>query len=140
LAGVADLPIESLEEPLAEPDFTILKQLQDQTPFSLALDESLWRMGPEAVFSSCPTKRVVLKPMAAGGPASTYRLGRLAQEAGLETVVTTTIDGRIGTWAAIHAAAALDEQKKWTHGLSTGAWIKENNDLLPSDSAEISAF
>jgi len=140
IASVSDLPIESLEDPLQAPDTRQLRHLQDHAPFSIALDESLWRLGVDTVLANPPTRRVVLKPMAVGGPLSAYRLGRKAQNADLETIVTTTIDGRFGTLAALHAASALDQKKKWTHGLSTGSWLKDDTTQIPSDSAEIEAF
>jgi len=140
IASTSGLPIESLEDPLKDLDVKQLHHLQDHAPFPIALDESFWRLGAGIVFSNPPTRRIVLKPMAAGGPLSTFQLGRKAQKAGLETIVTTTIDGRFGTLAALHAAAALDQEKKWAHGLSTGSWLKENTTQIPTDSAEIEAF
>ena len=140
IAGVDRLPIESLEEPLRQPDLALLKRFQNSVLFSLALDEHLWTIKHDDIVANRPVNRIVLKPMAAGGPYSCYKIGKKAQEAGLETVVTTTVDGLFGTQAALWAASALDEEKKWAHGLSTGTWFKENFPQIPCDSAEIQAF
>ena len=140
LAGIDRLPIESLEEPLSHPDLALLKRFQGSVSFSLALDEHLWSIEHEDILANRPVDRIILKPMAAGGPYSCYKIGKKAQEAGLETVVTTTVDGLFGTQAALWAASALDEEKKWAHGLSTGSWFKENFPQIPCDSAEIRVF
>ena len=46
VADLQGLPVESLEEPLAEPRIAHLARLQAEAPFSIALDESLWE-GPK---------------------------------------------------------------------------------------------
>jgi len=118
LDGVKDLPIESVEEPLVRPNVKDWMGLQDAVPFALAQDESFHHVDLGAA-----VRRVVIKPMAAGGPLSAYGLGRSLQERGVDTIVTTTIDGPIATRAALITAQALDPQQQWAHGLDTGGWF-----------------
>lgn len=122
--GLAGLPIESLEEPLARPDMAHLRQLQSQVPFPLALDESLPKFATEMLLAESPVRRLVLKPMALGGVRSAYALARGAERAGLECVATTTVDSAVGVLAAAHLAAALGN--RLAHGLATSTWLLSN--------------
>ena len=62
--------------------------------------------------------------MVLGGPSSTLEIARRARDAGVEVIVTTTVDTAVGTFAALHAAAALGGGS--THGLATSGWLAEN--------------
>lgn len=125
LDGVAGMAIESLEEPLAHPNEQVWADLQNKVPFVLAQDESL----QNGLLSA--TRRVVLKPMALGGPLSSYRLGQALQEQGIETIVTTSIDGPIATRAALMTAAALDPVGRWAHGLGTAVLFEDQSGFDP---------
>lgn len=130
LEAMEELPIEAIEEPLATNEICRLAELQRHTPIPIALDESLpsWDIG--ALFASAPVKRLVLKPMVLGGPRRALALARQAHAAGMETVVTTTVDSGVGVWAAVHLAAALGEQgARLAHGLDTSRWLAA--DLVP---------
>lgn len=118
LENAQDLPIESMEEPLARPNARDWENLQERVPFALAQDESFHQVDLGGT-----VRRVVIKPMAVGGPLSAYRLGRSLQDREVETIVTTTIDGPVGTRAALTTAQALDPQQRWAHGLDTGGWF-----------------
>ncbi|QIK39139.1 o-succinylbenzoate synthase [Caldichromatium japonicum] len=115
------LPIESLEEPLADPDPLRLAELQSQAPFALALDESLI-----ARFAGCDpralgVRRLVLKPAAIGGLRRTLALARHTQGSSLEVVITSLIDSAAGLWPTAQLAGAL--ANPLAHGLGTGAWL-----------------
>lgn len=131
IAGLAGLPIESLEEPLRIPDLAAYARLQSQANFSLALDESLHVLSLEAVAKQQAADRVVIKPGVAGGPAAGYTLGRRAQALGLEVVVTSMVESAIGVWAACHLAAALDPAAEMAHGLATSRWLAEDCAAAP---------
>jgi len=118
LKAIVDLPIESLEEPLITPNSGDWLKLQALVDFPLALDENLGKMSYDIV------RRVVLKPMAQGGPLATVNLGKQAQSRDIETIITTTIDGPVGVRAAYNCAAALDPQNQWCHGIATSHWLK----------------
>jgi len=118
IEGLSDLPIESLEEPLAQPEIALLQQLQALAGFPLALDESLVQFDIESLLA---VRRLVLKPMVLGGVRPAYALALRAAQAGVECVATTTVDSAVGVLAAAHLAAALDNQL--AHGVATSSWL-----------------
>jgi len=121
LSALAGLPVESVEDPLANPDMAEWLRLQAKVPFPLAADESLRIMGADAVFTQPPVRRVVLKPMVLGGLVSALALAHQAREVGVECVVTTTVDSAVGVTAALHLAAAVANDL--AHGLATSTWL-----------------
>lgn len=124
IAAVADLPVESLEEPLAEPSREGLARLQRAAPFALALDESL------AAFSlPLPVPRAVIKVPRLGGLKLAFDYGEALRAKGHEVVVTTLMDAACGRLAALHLACALGGDL--AHGLATGAWLAKDIGLAP---------
>jgi o-succinylbenzoate synthase len=121
LGALAGLPVESVEDPLANPDMAGWFRLQAKVPFPLAADESLRILGADAVFNQSPVRRVVLKPMALGGLVPALALARRAREAEAECVVTTTVESAVGVTAALHLAAAVANDL--AHGLATSSWL-----------------
>jgi o-succinylbenzoate synthase len=132
IAAAARLPVEALEEPLRDPTPEAFARLQQEAPFPLALDESLphWLSAhPEAALAA---RRWVLKPMRWGGARRCLTLAAGAAKAGIEVVVTTTVDSAAGCWLAVHLAAAVDNGL--AHGLGTSEWLAE--DLGPAPAPE----
>lgn len=129
LGALSALPVESLEDPLANPDISGLSRLQAAVPFSLAADESLLKVGGDDLIDYLSVRRIILKPMMLGGVLPALSLARRAQEAGLECVVTTTVDSAAGTLAALHLAAAVANDL--AHGLSTSAWLASDLGTTP---------
>lgn len=128
LAGLAGLPVESVEEPLIEPDPAALARLQQAAPVPLALDESLARLPMDTLLTQRPVRRLILKPMVLGGLRPAWALAQRAYAAGLECVVTTTVDSAVGVRAAAHLAASLPGNNL-AHGLATSSWLRR--DLHP---------
>lgn len=126
LHGIEQMPIESLEEPLTQPDINRLKQLQSETNIPLALDESIVKLDSEGVSQLHPLQRIILKPMALGGVIPAWHLGQQAHSLGIDTVVTSTIDSAAGVWAATQLAAALDPIGRLCHGLATSDWLQQD--------------
>ncbi len=126
LQGVSTLPIESLEEPLAQPEIEALTQLQEQTNITLALDETVTKLDADSLLQLDTIRRIILKPMVLGGLLPSLRLGRRAQELGVEVVVTTTVDSAAGVWMATQLAAALNAAGQLCHGLGTSAWLQQD--------------
>jgi L-alanine-DL-glutamate epimerase-like enolase superfamily enzyme len=129
LNALRDLPVEALEEPLACPRPETLQRLQTLVPWPLALDESLRAWPLEDLLKNPPVNRLILKPMILGGVLPSLQLARRARRAGLECVITTTVDSAAGVWAALHLAAALDNNL--AHGLDTAAWLAEDTGCGP---------
>jgi o-succinylbenzoate synthase len=126
LQGIGELPVESLEEPLAEPDLQTLAQLQGETDVALALDETVAELDKHSWSQLHPLRRIILKPVVLGGVLPSLQLGRCAQELGIEVVVTTTVDSAAGVWAATQLAAAVDPTGQLCHGLGTSAWLQRD--------------
>jgi len=101
------LNIESLEEPLCKPDLAKLRLLQQQAQFPLALDESLQQNFATTPMAELPVKRQVLKCTAVGGPLPVLQRAQLARQAGIETVLTSTLETPVGLRAALQVSAAL---------------------------------
>ena len=132
LQRLEGLPVESLEEPLRDPDPATLRRLQETTPIALAADESLKELGTESFLEAAPVRRVVLKPMAHGGPARTLELAQRALEAGMVPLITSTLESAVGLHAACQLAAALDSLHPGTaHGLATASWLADDPSTPP---------
>jgi L-alanine-DL-glutamate epimerase-like enolase superfamily enzyme len=104
-------------------------------PVGVALDESL-AAGPDAVAAALEAgaaDTLVLKPMALGGPDRAVAAARRARRAGVEPVVTTTIDGALARATAVHVAAAIPDITAC--GLATADRLA--TDLLDPDPAPV---
>ncbi len=124
--GSEKLPIESVEEPLRNPDVEAWRSLAKCTRIPLAADESLLTTDIEALLESGCISRVVLKPTMLGGLRRCMDLHEKAADAGVQSVVTTTLESAVGVWACVHLAAAVDPMQRIAHGLATSSWFSEN--------------
>lgn len=116
IEGCRQLPVESLEEPLSEPDLPELAWLQARAAFPLAIDESSQLLNQD-FFAQRPVRRLVLKPARHGGLLATRGIARQAQAAGIECIVTSSLESTCGLLACMHLAAAIAPAA--THGLAT---------------------
>ncbi|MBK1694318.1 o-succinylbenzoate synthase [Chromatium weissei] len=119
--GLARLPIESLEEPLRQPNAAHFAALQMAVDFPLARDESLHDVNWHDDLTALGVRRLVLKPAAIGGIRRTLALAQRAQAAGCEVVITSVIDSAVGLWATAQLAAA--SASAIPHGLATAEWL-----------------
>nr|WP_207188525.1 o-succinylbenzoate synthase [Thiocystis minor] len=130
--GLNPLPIESLEEPLREPDADRLAALQTGAAFPLARDESLHgplhRRLADLDPATLGVRRIVLKPAVVGGLARTLTLSARARAAGVEVVVTSLVESAAGLWPTAQLAAAIGSPIP--HGLATADWL--DADLGPA--------
>jgi o-succinylbenzoate synthase len=130
LDACAGLPIEMIEEPLANPQIDTLQYLQATCAFPLALDESLTDFDFDVLCAAPPVRRLVLKPPRLGGLLPALSLARRAAAAGMQCVVTSSIDSACGVLAAAHLAAALDNGL--AHGLATSSWLTADTGTPPT--------
>ena len=130
LSGLAGLPIDAVEEPLAAPSIAALAALQAALPFALAVDESLPLLGVDALASARAVRRFVVKPARLGGHAATKAIVDRAAQSGIEVVLTSVIDSAVGVGAAAHLAAAL--APALAHGLATSAWLAADVAAAPA--------
>jgi L-alanine-DL-glutamate epimerase-like enolase superfamily enzyme len=126
------LDLSYLEQPLDAADLAGHAALRGRG-VEVALDETLAERSPEAALAADAADVLVLKPMALGGPARAVRVARDAREAGVDPVVTTTVDAAVARTAAVHAAAAVPDVRAC--GLATGDALE--TDLVP-DPAPVS--
>ena len=124
LDAIAELPIESLEEPLHNPNLAEFALLQSQTPITLALDESIRQMNQRELLATPDIRRLVLKPGVQGGLRYSYSLAEKATAVGKECVITSLVDSAVGVHAACQLAAAVDALSPGlAHGLATSSWL-----------------
>ena len=109
--------LELVEQPVA--DLAGMAQVRAASHTPIAADESVG--GPEQaarVIAAGAADVLVIKPMMAGGLRRARAIIVQAQLAGLQALVTTTIDAGVGVAAALHLAATLPTPLAC--GLATG--------------------
>ncbi|KXB32775.1 hypothetical protein AT959_00620 [Dechloromonas denitrificans] len=128
LQACTTLPIEGIEEPLRHPVPDELAQLQAGLPFPLALDESCHLLTP-AFFRHPPLHRLVLKPARHGGLLKSMEIALRARAAGLECIVTSSLESSCGLLACAQLAAAIAPNS--VHGLGTAEWLAADTGQAP---------
>ena len=126
LDALAGSTVEYVEQPLPADDLAGHADLREAGTVPVALDESLTAASVEGILGADAADALVLKPMALGGVAEAYAAAEGARVAGVDPVVTTTIDGAVARTAAVHLAAAIPDVRAC--GLATA-------DLLAADLA-----
>ena len=120
---LSGMGVEYLEQPLPADDLAGHATLRGHG-VDIAVDESLAETSIQRVLAAGAADVVVIKPMAVGGPRRAIDAAAAAREAGVEPVVTTTVDGVVARTAAVHVAAAIPEVTAC--GLSTGSLLAED--------------
>ncbi len=114
------LPVEFLEEPLAEP--ARLAEFAAAVGLPVALDESLQQGDPgEVGFAAA----LVLKPTLVGGIARCMDLARRAEAAGAAAMVSSAFETGVGLRMAAALACALPG-RTLAAGLDTARWFDED--------------
>lgn len=119
----AALDVAYVEQPLPAANIADHRELRGRG-VDIALDESLASASISAVLDADAADVVILKPMALGGPLRATQAAARAREAGVEAVVTTTIDAVVARTAAVHVAAAVPEIAPC--GLATGSLLADD--------------
>ena len=120
LAALADR-VAYVEQPVPADDLAGLAALRG-VGAPVAADEALATHGPRAVVAADAADVLVCKPAALGGLERTLSVARTAAARGVDTVVTTTIDGVVARTAATHLAAAVTAVTRSTGG-RRGGWV-----------------
>jgi o-succinylbenzoate synthase len=123
LSAFADLGVAFVEQPLSADELSGHAALRGGS-VGIALDEGLYEHGIDAILDSEAADVVVCKPMALGGIDRAADVAHRAIDAGLDVVVTTTIDGGMARAAAVHLAAALPAAR--ASGLATRGLLAED--------------
>lgn len=116
ICAARGLPIEGLEEPLREPSHQGLHDLQALAPFPLAIDEST-QLLDQHFWRAPPVQRLIIKPARCGGLLASVELALRARAAGLEVIITSSLESACGLTACAHLAAAVAPYS--THGLAS---------------------
>ncbi len=118
------LQIEYVEQPVAALDLTGMAAVRRSQSIPVAADESVNNLIQlQQVITSQSADIIILKPMALGGILTSHHAAFMALQAGLDVVVTTTIDGAIARQAAFDLAASLPIKRAC--GLATGHLLIE---------------
>ena len=118
------LQIEYVEQPVVAADLVGMAKVRRSQSILVAADESVNNLTQlQQVINSQAADIIILKPMALGGLITANRAAAIAFKAGLDVVVTTTIDGAIARQAAFDLAAALPIKRAC--GLATGDLLIE---------------
>ena len=132
LAACERLPVESLEEPLRDPDPAALDRLRKAPASPLALDESLARLpgsGASRPIAGTPSGAQTRPPWRNAGPPWP---ARQARDAGITCVVTSAL-APVVSLAAAHLAAAVaaGSDREVAHGLATAGWFATDTGTPP---------
>ena len=133
IEAFADLDVAFVEQPLAADALAGHAALRGGS-VGIAIDEALASHTVKAVVAADAADVLVVKPMVLGGPDRAREATLRAREAGLDAVVTTTIDGALARAGAVHVVASLADPPAC--GLATADRLAED---LVSDPAPITA-
>ena len=132
LRKLAPLQIEYVEQPVIAEDLTGMAQVKALQTIPVAADESVNSLSQlQQVIQAKAADIIILKPMAMGGLLTSYDAARIALKAGLDVVITTTLDGAIARQGAFALAAALPLHRAC--GLATGHLFAEDLDIVLKD-------
>lgn len=118
LSRLSPLDVAFVEQPLPAADLSGHADLRRVVDVDVALDEGVVEHGVRGVLEAGAADAVVCKPMALGGVDVARNVAHRAREAGVESVVTTTVDGSLARAAAVHLAASLPDVRAC--GVATG--------------------
>lgn len=119
------LQIEYVEQPVAAANLLGMAEVRRSQLIPVAADESVNNLAQlQQVINAQAADIIILKPMALGGLITANRAAAIAFKAGLDVVITTTIDGAIARQAAFDLAAALPIKRAC--GLATGHLLIES--------------
>jgi o-succinylbenzoate synthase len=124
--ALAEVGVSYVEQPLPAGNLAEHSRLRGG-PVDVALDEALTEYTVEAILAESVTDVLVVKPMVVGGPDRAREIALQAREAGVDPVISTTVDAVVGRTGAVHVAASIPEVRPC--GLATGALLAE--DLSP---------
>ncbi len=125
LKKLAPLQIEYVEQPVIARDLEGMAVVRRSQSIPIAADESVNNLTQlQQVINAQAADIIILKPMALGGILTAHQAALVAFHAGLDVVITTTIDGAIARKAAFALAAALPIQRAC--GLATGHLLIES--------------
>ncbi|MDX9857681.1 MAG: o-succinylbenzoate synthase [candidate division Zixibacteria bacterium] len=122
------IPLEYLEEPLADP--TRLSDFARITGVPVALDESVVGLAPEQLPVFAGLSAVILRPTVLGGLEKAMRFARRALNAGVTPVVSSAVESAVGVAGLVNLAAAMTKDDV-AAGLDTISWFDHQPSQTP---------
>lgn len=104
------VPIEYVEEPIADPTPDRLRRLADQTGLPLALDETTRAIRPSELRSYRFVRAIILKPTLVGGVSGTAAFARQAAPYRITPVLSAAFESGVGLRMLVALAAALGDR------------------------------
>ena len=128
LERLAELEVESIEQPIAPGLYEVMAELCARTPLPIALDEDLiglnTRLAKNELLEHVRPQHIVIKPSLVGGWASTQEWIDLAQERNIGWWITSALESSIGLNAIAQWTATL--KPEIPQGLGTGSVYTDN--------------
>ena len=128
------LDIHSIEQPIKQGQWSKMRELCEQTPLPIALDEELIginrRLEKVKLLDTIQPQFIILKPSLHGGISGTQEWIELAEERNISWWITSALESNIGLDAICQLAA--EYQNPLPQGLGTGSLYVNNikNDLI----------
>ena len=115
--------LELVEQPVAGTDIAGLATVRRAVAVRIGADEAVTSYeAASRIIAADAADVLVIKPMVVGGLRSGQRIIQQAERAGLQCIVTTTLDSGVGIAAAAHLAALL-RPPRLPCGLSTATLL-----------------
>ncbi len=115
--------LEFVEQPVSARELQGLIEVHEAVATPIAADEAITsERASRAIIESHAADIVVIKPMVVGGLREAIAIADSARNAGIESVITTTIDSGVGIAAALHLAAAIEGTRSC--GLATAELLE----------------
>ncbi|MCC6542601.1 MAG: o-succinylbenzoate synthase [Flavobacteriales bacterium] len=128
LHRLAELDVESIEQPIAPGLYEAMTELCADTPIPIALDEDLIGLNHPAnkrdLLETVRPQHIVIKPSLVGGWAAAQEWIELAQAHGIGWWITSALESSIGLNAIAQWAATLPLDR--AQGLGTGSVYANN--------------
>lgn len=128
LEKLAKFNIHSIEQPVKQGNWELMKQVVQDSPIKVALDEELIgidsSLEKEELLSVLNPDYIILKPSLVGGFASTNSWINLAEKRGIGWWVTSALESNIGLNAICQFTAGYDTNMY--QGLGTGSLYHNN--------------
>ena len=128
LKRLAELEVESIEQPVPPGLYEVMEELCASSPLPIALDEDLIGMNTRDtkadLLDSVKPQRIVVKPSLVGGWMAAEEWIALAKARGIEWWITSALESSIGLNAIAQWTATLD--LRGAQGLGTGGVYSDN--------------
>jgi o-succinylbenzoate synthase len=128
LQRLADLQVESIEQPVAPGLYEVMAELCERSPIPLALDEDLiglnTRDAKADLLENVKPQHIVIKPSLVGGWAAAEEWIALAKARNIGWWITSALESSVGLNAVAQWTATLDTLV--AQGLGTGSVYADN--------------